>query len=221
MTVGRPREGGGVSGSIVSVNVSAVRTRAYQGRDVTTGIFKVPVPGRIAMRGVNLAGDDQADRANHGGPDRAVYAYAREDYAWWEARLGRPLKAGTFGENLTVSGIDVGGALIGERWRVGTTLLAVTSPRVPCYKLAMAMGDPAFVREFAQAGRPGAYLSIVNEGDVAASDVVEVVSRPSHALTLEAMFRIFLFERSRLRELLVPELPATWRDWVLEAIASA
>jgi len=209
-----------VNGAILSVNVSEVRSLEYQGETVTTGIFKSPVAGRIPVRGVNVLGDDQADRDSHGGEDRAVYAYAREDYAWWEERLGRSLPAGTFGENLTLSGIDVSGALIGERWRAGTTEFQVTSPRVPCYKLAMTMGDRAFVREFAQAARPGAYLSIAAHGDVAAGDAVRILSKPDHGLTLEVMFRIYMFERKRLAEMLVPELPSSWRGWVLHQLAA-
>jgi MOSC domain-containing protein YiiM len=125
--------------SIVSVNTGAVRTVERGGKRITTGIFKEPAAGRVRLRGVNLDGDDQADRGVHGGPDRAAYAYAAEDYDWWERELGRACAPGTFGENLTTRGIDVSGALIGERWRVGSAVVAVTSPRVPCYKLAMKM----------------------------------------------------------------------------------
>lgn len=204
-----------MNGRVLSVNVSSLRTVEYRGQAVTTGIFKMPVPGRIPLAGVNLRGDDQADRANHGGPVRAAYAYSQEDYRWWESALGRKLPAGKFGENLTVEGIDVNGALIGERWRVGTAVLQITSPRVPCYKLAMTMDDPAFVRRFGQALRPGAYLSIVEAGEVGAGDAVEVVAKPQHTLTLTEMTRIYLFERQRFEELLVPDLPPNWRDWVL------
>jgi MOSC domain-containing protein YiiM len=203
------------SGRVVSVNVSAVRTVEHQGKAVATGIFKQPVEGSVCLRGVNLDGDDQADRANHGGPVRAAYAYAREDYRWWEETLGRTLPPGKFGENLTLCGIDVNGALVGERWRIGSAVVQVTSPRVPCYKLALTMGDPAFVRKFAQALRPGAYLSIVEEGAVGGGAAVEVVWRPAHRLTIAEMTRIYFSERERLRELLVRELPDHWRAWVL------
>ncbi len=206
------------SGSVVSVNVSAVRTRVYGGETVATGIFKTPVPGRSVVRGVNIAGDDQADRENHGGPERAVYAYAHEDYAWWSEETGRALSPGVFGENLTLRDIDVSGALIGERWRIGSAEFAVTSPRVPCYKLAMAMDDPGFVKRFAQAARPGAYLRIVDEGDVAAGDPVVVTFRPAHQLTVATMAHIYLFERHRAAELQVPEIPSTWRGWVDEQL---
>ena len=207
--------------SIVSVNVGRVRTVDHGGEHVTTGIFKEPVAGRVRLRGVNLDGDDQADRGVHGGRDRAAYAYASEDYDWWSAELGRAFPPGSFGENLTLRGLDVSGALIGERWRVGSAVVQVTSPRVPCYKLAMKMDDPKFVRRFAAALRPGAYLSIVEEGDVAAGDGVEIVHRPAHALTLMEMARIYFFERERIAELVdVEDLPAGWRDWAREHIGS-
>ncbi len=165
----------------MSVNVGAVRTVEWHGRAVTTGIWKEPVAGRVAVRGVNLVGDDQADRRVHGGPDKAVYAYAVEDYAWWSRELGRDrgqeLGPGTFGENLTVEGIDLGALVIGSRWLVGTTELEVAQPRQPCFKLGIRMGDAEFVDRFDEAARFGAYLRIVREGDVGAGDEITVVPR--------------------------------------------
>jgi MOSC domain-containing protein YiiM len=190
-----------------------------RGKAVTTGIYKIPVAGRVPLRGVNLRGDDQADRNAHGGPDRAVYAYASEDYRWWEASLERKLDAGTFGENLTLAGIDVSGALIGERWRAGGALLQVTAPRVPCFKLAHVMGDPGFIKRFAQALRPGAYLAIVEEGEIAARDPVEITEKPRHTLSIAKMTHIYFNDRSRLAELLVPELPDEWHTWVEDQLA--
>ncbi|MBV8726730.1 MAG: MOSC domain-containing protein [Candidatus Eremiobacteraeota bacterium] len=209
----RPRQ----TPSIESVNVGTVRTVEHGGRLITTGIFKEPVVGRVRLRGVNLDGDDQADRSVHGGPERAAYAYAGEDYDWWSGELGRACAPGTFGENFTTCGIDVNRALIGERWRVGSAVVQVTSPRIPCYKLAMKMDDPHFVRRFAEALRPGAYLAIVEEGEVAAGDPAEIVHRPKHALTLAEMTRIYFFERRRVGELVhVDDLPAAWREWARE-----
>lgn len=205
-----------MSASVLSVNVGSVRTVRHAGADVVTGIFKRPVAGRVAVTGVNLAGDDQGDRSVHGGPDRAVYAYASEDYDWWSRELGRELPPATFGENLTIRGIDVNGALVGERWRIGTTVLQVTTPRFPCYKLAMKMEDPKFVKRFGAALRLGSYLSIVTEGALQRGDTIEIVHRPEHDLTVGEMSKIYLFERQRLRELLVPELPEYWREWVVE-----
>lgn len=202
-------------GRVTSVNVSDVRTVEYRGTSITTGIFKKPVAERLAVAGINVRGDAQADRSVHGGPTRAVYAYAEEDYAWWSDALGRALPAGTFGENLTLAGIDVTRALVGERWRVGTTTFDVTSPRVPCFKLAMVMDDPTFVKRFAKALRPGAYLAIVEPGEIGAGDVAEIVARPEHTLTLEKMTDIYFNHRDRSSELLVPELPESWREWVV------
>jgi MOSC domain-containing protein YiiM len=207
-----------MNGRVLSVNVSAVRSVEMRGKAVTTGIYKIPVAGRVPLRGVNLRGDDQADRNVHGGPDRAVYAYASEDYRWWEASLERKLDTGMFGENLTLADVDVSGALIGERWRVGEALLQVTAPRVPCFKLAHVMGDPGFIKRFAQALRPGAYLSIVDEGEIAAGDHVEIAVKPRHTLTIAQMTHIYFNERSRIAELLVPELPDEWQIWVEEQL---
>ena len=203
-----------MSASILSVNVGSVRTVRRGEEDVATAIFKEPVDGRVAVRGVNIAGDDQGDRSVHGGPVRAIYAYAAEDYAWWEGELGRKLAPGTFGENLTTQGFDVNEALIGERWSIGTTVLQITIPRVPCFKLAMRMDDPTFVKRFAAALRPGPYLTIVHEGELGQGDAIEVIHRPSHRITIAEMAKIYLFERDRLRELLVPELPESLVEWV-------
>ena len=152
-----------VEGRVLSVNVGRPRPFEFNGRQVRSAIWKSPVVGRVAVRGVNLDGDDQADRKAHGGPDKAVYAYAVEDLRWWESELSRSLPVGQFGENLTTEGIDVNGALVGERWEVGTTLLEVSEPRVPCWRLGVRMDDNGFVRRFMEALRPGAYLRILSE----------------------------------------------------------
>jgi MOSC domain-containing protein YiiM len=157
---------------VVSVNVGLPRVVEWHGRRVETGIWKEPVEGRVAVRGVNLDGDGQADLRVHGGRDKAVYSYAAEDYAWWSDALGRTLGPGTFGENLTVAGIDLSGTQIGSRWRVGTALLEVSQPRFPCFKLGIRMGDAAFVKEFEHAERFGAYFRIVEDGDVGAGDAI-------------------------------------------------
>ena len=176
-------------GSVASVNVGRPREITVGGRIVRTSIWKKPVAGRVAVRGVNLAGDDQSDRRVHGGDRKAVYAYAREDLDWWGQRLGWPLECGTFGENLTVEGLDVSDARIGERWRVGTALLEVTQPRLPCYKLELRMDRPGFIDEFIDGGRPGAYLRIVEEGEVGAGDAVRILLRPESAPSVAAVMR--------------------------------
>jgi MOSC domain-containing protein YiiM len=203
---------------VETVNVGQVRSIPVDGRTITTAIWKEPVEGPIAVSGVNVRGDDQADRAVHGGPDMAVYAYSLEDTDWWESELERPLGPGAFGENLSLRGVEVNGALIGERWAVGSTVLEVRGPRVPCFKLALRHSDPSMPRRFARAGRPGAYLGIVEEGEISPGDQVEIVERPDHAVTVALVAQVFLFDHDRAGELLAaPSLPASWRDWALEA----
>ena len=162
---------------VVSVNVGLPRVVEWHGRNVETAIWKAPVEGRVPVRGVNVDGDGQADLRVHGGPDKAVYAYAVEDYAWWSDALGRTLAPGTFGENLTVEGIDLGALVIGTRWLVGSTELEVSQPRLPCFKLGIRMDDAEFVERFDEAARFGAYFRIVREGDVGAGDEITVVPR--------------------------------------------
>ena len=202
----------------VSVNVGVPRAVEHNGRVVTTAIWKRPVSGRVAVRGVNLAGDDQADRSVHGGVDKAVYAYAREDYDWWGAELGRDaLGPGTFGDNLTVSGLDLNAAEVGERWRVGTALLEVSEPRFPCFKLGIRMGDPKFLKRFAAARRPGTYLRIVEQGELGVGDEIHVVERPRHRVTIGLFAEAYLGDRSRLVDLLAADaLSASWRAWILD-----
>ena len=161
---------------IVSVNVGLPRVVEWHGREVSTAIWKEPVDGRVAIRGENVDGDGQADLRVHGGRDKAVYSYAVEDYAWWSEQLGRELAPATFGENLTTEGIDLSSAAIGSRWRVGTTLLEVSQPRFPCFKLGIRMGDAGFVQAFEQGARFGAYLRILEPGEVGAGDEIAVVA---------------------------------------------
>ena len=209
----------GTAGSVLSVNVAQMRQIQRQGELVWTGIWKHPVAGPVAVRGVNVEGDDQGDRSVHGGPDKAVYAYAREDIDWWERELGRELPDGVFGENLTLRGIDPARALVGERWRIGSVLLEVSEPRFPCWKLGVRFGDPLMLKRFAQARRSGTYLRIVEEGTLAAGDRVEPVSRPAHDLTVADFVHAYLEDRSQLPRLLIPEVSESWRDWVIETAA--
>jgi MOSC domain-containing protein YiiM len=176
-------------GEVRSVNVGAIRRVEHRGREVTTGIWKEPVAGPVAVRGVNLEGDDQADRRFHGGPDKAVYAYAVEDYAWWEAELGQSLAPGTFGENLTLERVDLAATVVNERWLVGTAVFEVAQPRTPCWKLGLRMGDDRFPARFAAAGRPGAYLRIAREGEVVAGDEVIRFHIPDRGLTIGEVAR--------------------------------
>jgi MOSC domain-containing protein YiiM len=201
---------------LVSVNVGKPRPLGqWRGQRVGSGIVKTPVEGRVAVRGVNLDGDAQADWRVHGGPDKAVYAYAREDSDWWATELGREIPHGMFGENLTTSGVDCSGAVIGERWRVGTVELEVSQPRMPCFKLGMRFGDGRMLRRFAQASRPGVYFRIVTEGDLGAGDAIEIVDRPDHGITVAEVSDAFLLDRSLLpRVLEAPQLAEALREMV-------
>lgn len=207
---------------VLAVSVGGPREFEYHGRPARSAIWKSPVSGRVAVRGVNLAGDDQADREAHGGPDKAVYAYAVEDARWWASREGRPFEYAAFGENLTTEGIDVNAALVGERWAIGSAVLEISEPRVPCWRLGVRMSDPTFVRRFTEALRPGTYMRIVEEGDVGAGDAIEVVSKPPHDLSVRDVFRIYTRDRGECRRILeVPQMSAAWRRWARETLERA
>lgn len=207
-------------GVLESVNVGRPRPISHRGREEMTSIWKSPVPGRVAVRGVNVVGDVQSNLSVHGGPDKAVYSYGCADFEWWAEELGRSLEPGAFGENLTVRGIAVSEAVVGERWRIGTVVLEVAQPRTPCFKLGIRMGDPRFVKRFARAHRPGAYLRIVQEGELAASDLVEVIHRPGHGVTVADAARAQMGDRAALARLpAAPELPERWREWAREQLA--
>ena len=206
---------------LLSVNVGRPQPVGLRrGRTVRSAIAKAPVAGRVRVEGVNVAGDDQADRRVHGGPDKAVYAYAREDIAWWEGELGRELLPGAFGENLTVEGVDVSGAVIGERWRIGTAELEVCQPRFPCFKLGLRFGDPGMLRRFTLAERPGAYLRIVGEGDIGAGDAIESFDRPGHGVTIALVARAVMIDANLLAHAAsAPALPASLAGWMRERAA--
>ena len=186
---------------LIAVNVGRPAPLAVGDDVVRSGIVKRPAPGPVAVGSTGLAGDEQADRLNHGGPYKAAYAYAREDAAFWEAEIGRPLEPGAFGENLTLAGVDITGARIGERWRIGSAEFEVSGPRVPCSKLGGRMGDPRFPKRFVLAGRPGAYLSVAVPGTLQAGDAIAVVDQPDHDVTVGLVFEIALRDRARLAEL--------------------
>ena len=192
------------------------------GRQVTTAVFKYRGHGRRFVGRINVDGDDQADRRVHGGPTKAVYAYALADYRWWEAQVAGSFEPGTFGENLTIEGIDPAAAVVGERWRAGSAILRVTEPRIPCYKLGLRMGDAGFVDRFADAARPGTYLGIDVDGDVGAGDAIELLHRPNHGLTVGTVERAYHGHPALLEELLdVADLSESWRNWARHARARA
>jgi MOSC domain-containing protein YiiM len=197
---------------IASLNVGQVRVIDWHGEPVTTAIWKSPVSGRVLVHGVNFAGDDQADRSVHGGPDKAVYAYASEDYTYWSGAESFEVGPAVFGENLTTQGIDLSASRPGDRWRVGSAILEVVQPRLPCYKLGIRVGDSHFLKRFLIAARPGAYLRVIQEGDVAAGDGIQVISRPAHSVTMRTMV-LSLRNRAPCRALRdVEYLPSFWRE---------
>jgi MOSC domain-containing protein YiiM len=206
---------------VVSVNVGRPQQIGVRrGRPLMSSIGKRPVEGRVRVAGVNLEGDEQADRRVHGGPDKAVYAYAREDTGFWEGELGRELGPGAFGENLTTEGVDVSGAVVGERWRIGDVELEVCQPRLPCHKLAARLGEPRMVKRFAQASRPGAYLRIAREGLLGAGDAIELLSRPAHGITVREVADAILLDETLLAQASsAPELPPSLAGWMRERAA--
>jgi MOSC domain-containing protein YiiM len=199
---------------LLSVNVARMRLIQIGGQTVKTGIYKHPVEGRVELRDEQVGSDRQADYSVHGGHDKAVYAYSSEDYEWWASELGTETPPGLFGENLTTAGVDLSGAEVGQRWRVGTAELEVSEPRFPCSKLGFKMGDPRFVKTFAKALRPGAYLRIVTEGELGAGDGIEVSPAPGHGVTMQLIARAVLGEKELAPRLLqAPALSDQWREW--------
>jgi MOSC domain-containing protein YiiM len=208
--------------TVVSVNVGRARTVEWHGREVRTAIWKEPAPGRHRVAGVQVAGDQQADLRVHGGPTKSVYAYSAADYEWWSEQLGEVLDPGTFGDNLTIEGLDPALAVIGERWAIGTAVLRVTEPRIPCFKLGIRMGDAGFVDRFAEAARPGAYLAIEEAGELGAGDKIRHLHTPDHGVTIGDVERAHNADVERARILLdIPDLSDDWRNWARKALRRA
>ncbi|MGV9807855.1 MOSC domain-containing protein [Micromonospora chersina] len=206
---------------LLSVNVGKPRPNPWK-KLSATGIDKRPVAGPVAVAApgpkgtgeVGLAGDRVYDVKHHGGPDQAVYAYAREDLDRWEAELDRPIANGGFGENLTTIGLDVNGALIGERWRIGPdVVLEVSCARIPCATFQGWLQQHGWIKRFTQAALPGAYLRVIEPGNVSAADPVEIVYRPAHHVTVELVFRAMTLEPELLPQVLAAEaLPQEERE---------
>ncbi|MFG2409430.1 MOSC domain-containing protein [Streptomyces brevispora] len=208
---------------LLSVNIGCPRPNPWKGLS-STGIDKRPVDGPVAVTApgpkgtgaVGLAGDRVYDVKHHGGADQAVYAYAREDLDDWEAELGRPLANGAFGENLTTLGLDANGALIGERWRIGPdVLLEVSCARIPCGTFQGWLGRDGWIKRFTRAALPGAYLRVIEPGDIRAGDPVEIVHRPDHDVTVALVFRAMTVEGDLLPRLLAADaLPEEGKELV-------
>ena len=205
--------------TLLSVNLAVPRANPAKQTGIT-GIDKQPTTDPVTVHapdtmGVSgLAGDRIFDVNVHGGPDQAVYAYAREDLDYWTAELGRPLPNGVFGENVTTSGVDVTGALIGERWRLGDeVVLEVAIPRLPCNTFAHWMAEQGWIKRFTARATPGAYLRVVTPGRIRAGDPVVVVSRPDHDVTIGVTFRAVTLEPELLPRLVdIAALPEDVRE---------
>ena len=212
---------------IVSVNTGAPREIEWRGDVVRTSIFKEPVVGPVAVRRLNLDGDEQSDLSVHGGPNKAVYAYHAEHYEFWRNELPEAeLGWGSFGENLTIAGLpredDIS---IGDRLRAGSALLAVTQPRLPCFKLSARFGRADMVKRFLASGRTGLYFSVVEEGVLAAGDEVEFVSRDPGRVSVADVTRLYAHDRrdfeTMRRAAALEALPEDWRQWFAERVAAA
>jgi MOSC domain-containing protein YiiM len=207
---------------LVAVCTGVVRTHAAGGRTERTAIDKRPQDGRVRVSPEGVDGDQQADRAHHGGVDQALYAYGQSDVAHWRGVLDRDLPPGIFGENLRIAGLEVSAALVGERWAIGPDLrVEVTGPRIPCRTLAAFWDVPDLIERFLAAGRPGAYLRVLATGTVAADDPVVVTQRPDHDLTVADVSRIVTCDRDEAPRLLALDgVAARIRAWAERHTAS-
>lgn len=200
---------------VLSVNIAKrIHTGEWTGSEGRTGIDKEPVNGAIEFKDNSVAGDSVIDRKAHGGYDKAVYAYAIEDAKWWEGVISRELRNGSFGENLTVQGIELNSSLIGERWSVGSCILEVSEPRIPCRVFAGFWDRPTLIKDFTDARRSGTYLRIIEEGKVSAGDEIKVISKPDHEISVLDIFEAKAGNREKIQEIVkVRELSEKYLEW--------
>ncbi len=217
-----------MSMQLISICVSPPIDVQYRGEPIKTGIFKKPVTGPVRVGSYNLEGDGQADLENHGGLNKAVYAYSLDHYAYWREFLDRgELDQGQFGENLTIAGLDESERCIGDQLQIGSALFAITQPRVPCFKLGIRMGDEDMPRMFSQSARTGFYLSVLREGVIEAGNAVEVVRRGRHSVAVKSLFEAYMncggADAARIleRALEVPELSPEWRAPIEQRLGRA
>jgi len=203
---------------LVAISVGRPQDVQWRGRSVQTSIFKTPVSRRVPVTRGNVEGDQQSDLSVHGGPEKAVYAYAAEHYHFWRGELpDAALPWGAFGENFTTEGLLEEEVWIGDRYRVGTAELVVTQPRIPCYKLGIRFGNPDMVKRFLQSRRSGFYFAVEREGDVGAGDAIELLARNDRRLTVADVVALYATDSAN-QPLLEnasdhPSLPATWREY--------
>lgn len=210
-----------MSARVLSINItSVVHQGEWTGSEGRTGIDKRSVSGPIEFKNNGVAGDRIIDTNVHGGYDQAVYAYAIEDAQWWENEISEEISAGRFGENLTTEGIDVNAALVGEQWKIGSVILEVSQPRIPCRVFAGFWKRSTLIKDFTKAGRPGTYLRIIQEGSAQAGDSIEVIFKPNHAISIKDLFLAKSGERSKINEIKeVEQLSSGFKEWA-EKIAA-
>lgn len=208
---------------LLSVYVGKPQTVSYQNREVTTSIFKTGQTGPVQVNALNLAGDQQADLRVHGGPDKAVYAYPAEHYTYWQtARSELDFGPGTFGENLSISGLLEEDVCIGDRYQIGTAQFQVTSPRMPCFKLGIKMQDPRFVKDFMDANKTGFYFKVLQEGTLTAGDPISLLHKDSYGLRVSEVSSLYSTHKEN-KQLLhkaahAPALPADWADFFADRL---
>ena len=203
---------------ILSLNVGLSREVKWDGKIITTGIFKNPVEGRIMLRTLNLDGDQQADLTVHGGVTKAVYAYPSEHYGYWRTELpGVDLPWGMFGENFTTEGLAESAVYIGDKFRIGDAEVLVTEPRMPCYKLGIKFGRADIIKRFLASRRTGFYFAVVREGMVGAGDAMELIGREQQDISVADITRLYAFEKNDVkslrRALEVESLPESWKGY--------
>jgi len=203
---------------LISANTGLPREITWKDQIVTTGIFKEPVAGRIALRRLNLDGDQQADLSVHGGPDKAVYIYPREHYGFWRNELsGVDWQWGMFGENFTTEGLLENTVHIGDQYRLGSALVTVTQPRMPCYKLAAKFQRDDIIKRFLASGRTGFYVSVLQEGEVGGGDDIERIKQDEHHVAISDIIRLYAQDKNDAkmlrRVIALPALPESWRSY--------
>ena len=204
-----------MSARVISINItSVVHQGEWTGSEGRTGIDKRSVSGAIEFKDNGVVGDRVIDTNVHGGYEQAVYAYAREDAQWWEKEINEEIPAGRFGENLTTEGIDVNAALIGEQWKICSVILEFSQPRIPCRVFAGFWKRATLIKDFTQAGRPGTYLRIIQEGRAQAGDSIEVIFKPNHTVTISDLFAAKSGERSKINQIKdVTYLSTEFKEW--------
>jgi MOSC domain-containing protein YiiM len=199
---------------LLSVNIAAPRQVEFNGQSTTTGIFKEPITGRVRVTKLTIEGDHQVDKRYHGGFNKAIYAYPSEHYAGWEEFLSAKFAPGQFGENLTVQGLLENDVHIGDQLRIGTALFEVTQPRVPCFKLGIKMRMPSFPKWFLRSGKLGFYLRVIEEGEIGAGDVIEIVHRDEERISIREVWQLAhddAFHAERIAQILQREtLAGEW-----------